>query len=98
VGLVLPLWRLVSELVALEDMTAVVQAVVQLCHPVTREKVWAVASVAAALLHQVLLGQLKIRSLGKRLLWVEQVRGNRDISWRCSAHRNGYWHRFLGRN
>jgi hypothetical protein len=67
---------------------------------VSKETVWEVGLVlvVVALLRWALLDQLKSRSGGRKLLWLEWDRGNRDIFWPCSARKNGYSNRFPGRN
>ena len=92
VASVFPVWHLVSDMMESEDRT-VVWAVVLLYHLVMRKTVWVVelgVGLVAALLCRALLDRLKSHSGGSRLLWVEQVRGSRDIFWRCSARRTDY--------
>ena len=80
-----------------ECMMVVVWAVDQLCHLVGQGMTWVVKSVVARL-HRALPDQLQSHSGGRILLWAEQVRDNRDIFWRCSAHRTGYLNRFPDRS
>jgi hypothetical protein len=80
-------------------MMAVVWAVDRLCHLVTKEMVWVVGVVlVVVLLRQALPDQLKNHSAGNTLLLAEQVHGNRDIFWQCSARRSGCLNRFLDRS
>ena len=80
-------------------MTAVVWAVDRLCHLVTKEMVWVVeVALVVVLLRRALPDQPRNHSGGNIPLLAEQVRGNRDIFWQCSARRTGCLNRFLGRS
>jgi hypothetical protein len=82
-----------------EDMTAVVWAVDRLCHLVTKEMLWVVeVALVVVLLHRALPDQPRNHSVGNIPLLAEQVHGNRDIFWRCSARRIGCLNRFLDRS
>jgi hypothetical protein len=83
-----------------EGITAVVVWVVdRLCRLVTEEMVWVVGAVlVVVLLHRALPDQPRNHSVGNILLLGEQVHGNRDIFWQCSARRTGWMNRSLGRS
>jgi hypothetical protein len=80
-------------------MTAVLWAVDRLCRLVMMEMVWVVGVVlVVVLLRRALPDQPKNHNAGNIRLLAEQVHGNRDISWRCSARRTGCLNRSLGRS
>jgi len=65
-----------------------------------KEVVWVVevVLVAVVLLRQALLDQPQSRNGDSIPLLAEQVHGNRDIFWQCSARRTGYLNQFPGCN